>query len=73
MNPRKRLACVLAGLVVCFLIFAAGVTVGIGYESHLSRWSRNIDLSDYISTGIIIVLSIALWLSLTSQEKTGDP
>jgi F0F1-type ATP synthase membrane subunit c/vacuolar-type H+-ATPase subunit K len=71
-NPpsfKKRAALILAGIVIGFFIFGAGVVVGIGYEGHLNQWSKNIDMSDYISMTIIALLSVALWLSLSSQNK----
>mgnify|MGYP006920609406 CR=1 FL=1 len=41
---------------------------GIGYEGHLSQWSKNIDLSDYISMTVIVLLTLALGLSLSRRK-----
>jgi hypothetical protein len=54
----------IVAIVFGFCLFAAGVVTGISYEGRLGQWSRNIDMSDYISMSLIALLSVALWLSL---------
>lgn len=63
-NPKQTVIFSIVAIVLAFCLFAAGVMTGIGYEGHLGQWSRNIDLSDYISMSLIALLSFALWLSL---------
>lgn len=61
---RNDLPALIFKALIAFFIYAAGVVTGIGYEGHLSQWSKNIDLSDYISMSVILALTVALGLSL---------
>jgi hypothetical protein len=63
-----KTAYLLGVVALAILIYGAGVMSGITYEGHLSQWSRNIDLSDYISTVLITLLSVALVLSLKAKH-----
>lgn len=60
----RKTAYLILALVFAFFIYAAGVFTGVSYEGHLNQWSKNIDLSDYISMSLIALLSIGLLLSL---------
>jgi surface polysaccharide O-acyltransferase-like enzyme len=67
-----KIAYTLLLIVMAILIFGAGVMTGITYEGHLSQWSKNLDLSDYISMTIITLLFIALLLSLKAKSGRVD-
>ncbi len=65
---RHHLPALIFKALIAFFIYGAGVMTGIGYEGHLSQWSKNIDLSDYISMTVIILLTLALGLSLSRRK-----
>lgn len=64
-----KIAYILFFIVLAILIYGAGIMTGITYEGHLSQWSKNIDLSDYISMTIIALLFIALLFSLKGKSS----
>ena len=62
----------IAIVVTCFLVYSFGFFSGVAYEGHLAQWSNNVDLSDIISTSIIVALLIALILSLWARNKHSE-
>jgi hypothetical protein len=67
MNKKTAIYC-LVTLSLGMMLFCAGVLVGITMEGNLDKWSRNLDLSDWVSLCLIATLSLALWLSLMKKQ-----
>lgn len=72
MNLKQQMLNVIIQLLIGFFIFACGVFMGITYEGRLDQWRQNLDMSDWISAGIIGMLVIALWLSMTRPRQNNQ-
>jgi F0F1-type ATP synthase membrane subunit c/vacuolar-type H+-ATPase subunit K len=67
---RMRVILLLIALVVAIAVFGAGVLAGLTYTGKVAQLTRNIDLSDYISLTVILLLSLALFLSLRKSRPS---